>query len=309
MNYEFPILRDLPLWIKGPADRPVPQAQLFEIAESLDLTLLFFGRCREYIRQVLQQLRALRVQPDSPVLDALSDDQVETLVARPFRTRNEAELRQIQLELLAANPVAIDQLFERLASEPLSDEWLEIHDAECDRIARKDGIGWIDVEALAAKLGIKLDAGNLAFADAERGEESSDDASAQPLVLRWHIAADDAEHIRWEKGAAQDSHAKHLDVQITADTADQLSVILGGIGYIETGCKLTARWLDSENNLNAETSAQDQDHPLVLDNSTETNRKPLSALHRLELRFERSSPTPLFFTATIPLHEPPRAAP
>jgi hypothetical protein len=130
----------------------------------------------------------------------------------------------------------------------------------------------------------------------------------RPLVFRWHIAADDAEHIRWSQGAAQDSHALHLDVQVTADSADQLSVILGGIGYVDGGCRVSAFWLDPENNVIAEASVQDSDQPLVLDNSRTSYRKALSPLHRLELRFERSSPTCLSFTASIPLHEPPRSA-
>ena len=311
MTNNFPFLKDLALGLKVPAGVSISDTQIREIAESLDVTLLFDNRCREYLRQLLEQLSIFFVKADDPALAPLSeddtDDAVARLIATPFRSRTDAELRALSIQSLAVNPIAIDQMCERLAENPLTDEWLDIHDAEADRLARRDGIGWVDAYAIAAKLGVELDAGSRSLVGAERGDGGlDDDASSRPLVLRWHIAADDAQHIRWHKGSAQDSHAKHLDVQITAETADRLSLIVGGIGYIESGCRVTARWLDLDNKVNAEASAHDQDQPLVLDNSTKIHRKSLSPLDRVELKFETSSPTLLSFTAVIPLHEPRR---
>lgn len=309
MSSRFKFLRDVPLWLKGSPDKPIGDFELRDLARELDLIVLFYDDCKAYIEELLTQLKSMNVNSDADCFRPIPDEELDELVAAPFSDRSVEDLRRFRLELIASNPVAMNQLFRRLASAPLGDAWLGVYDAECRRAALRDGIGWVDHKQVADQLGIDLGEGSgIAAQSLLRGEGSgaTESAPSRSIVFRWHIPADAEEYLQWDDGDASRPTAKHLDVEIAVESHYRLRVAVGGIGFVERTCELEARWLALDDELNTTTSIADQYQELVLDATSGPDPKSLTPIHVLELRFKRTSPDPYSFVARIPIRTPPR---
>ncbi len=263
---KFPFVSDLVLLV---ARDEVPSKDLLrEVAQHLDYLVLVPDALDAYAVAVLSRLAPLHVKirrdsggqrkdlNDLPYLREPDAEHLDDIVSQPFSSRSDDWLREHNVDLIALNLPALEEIQERVLEEA-PPAWVALFDDESWLRHFELSFMATDVDVFSPR-GVELpDRGLLAGATRDEGD-SVEAASHGPIESLHTVSITDAASVESPGNVPGDTATFHIQL-----AGRSLKVRSGGVAFVDTGCTLTLRWfkLDgrSINGARAEATVRDRD--------------------------------------------------